>query len=186
MKNYKIDLTVAIFLIGMASCQSSSDNNPAPPISEQENVMEQEMIDTTNSKGMLPATQHAMIVRTNFDSNESWEQLITAISTPDPVFGFLPNFSEVNDSRFANKREEELSQLVPKGYWNSFMFVADSITLNNEEQLILCVDLRENKMASFRVVPDQMWGVENNLTLANMEFESFATSCDEDGVFRGF
>jgi uncharacterized protein DUF6924 len=31
-----------------------------------------------------------------------------------------------------------------------------------------------------------MWGVENNLSLANMDFEEFADSVDADGVFRGF
>jgi len=28
--------------------------------------------------------------------------------------------------------------------------------------------------------------VENNLSLANMDFEEFADSVDADGVFRGF
>jgi hypothetical protein len=31
-----------------------------------------------------------------------------------------------------------------------------------------------------------MWGVENNLSLANMDWEDFAATVDEDGVFRGF
>jgi hypothetical protein len=31
-----------------------------------------------------------------------------------------------------------------------------------------------------------MWGVENNLSIANMVFAEFAGAVDEDGVFRGF
>jgi hypothetical protein len=31
-----------------------------------------------------------------------------------------------------------------------------------------------------------MWSVENNLSIANMEFGEFAGNLDQDGVFRGF
>jgi hypothetical protein len=30
------------------------------------------------------------------------------------------------------------------------------------------------------------WSVENNLSLANMDFEEFANAVDVDGLFRGF
>jgi hypothetical protein len=38
----------------------------------------------------------------------------------------------------------------------------------------------------FRVVPAELWGVENNLSIANMDFAEFAHHADPDGVFRGF
>jgi hypothetical protein len=31
-----------------------------------------------------------------------------------------------------------------------------------------------------------MWGVENNLSLANMDFAEFADATDPDGIFCGF
>jgi hypothetical protein len=31
-----------------------------------------------------------------------------------------------------------------------------------------------------------MWGIENNLSTANMDFAEFADEVDDDGVFRGF
>jgi hypothetical protein len=31
-----------------------------------------------------------------------------------------------------------------------------------------------------------MWGVENNLSVANMDFHEFADNVEDDGVFRGF
>jgi hypothetical protein len=31
-----------------------------------------------------------------------------------------------------------------------------------------------------------MWGIENNLSIANMDFEEFAENVDDDGIFRGF
>jgi hypothetical protein len=32
----------------------------------------------------------------------------------------------------------------------------------------------------------EIWAVENNLSLGNMDFEDFAGAVDANGVFRGF
>jgi hypothetical protein len=40
--------------------------------------------------------------------------------------------------------------------------------------------------ATFRVIPSSISEPENNLRIANMDFEEFADSTDDDGVFRGF
>jgi hypothetical protein len=31
-----------------------------------------------------------------------------------------------------------------------------------------------------------MWAVENNLSIANMDYDEFAAAVDEDGIFRDF
>jgi hypothetical protein len=33
--------------------------------------------------------------------------------------------------------------------------------------------------------PSELWAVENNLKIANMDWQEFAAAVDEDGVFRG-
>jgi hypothetical protein len=38
----------------------------------------------------------------------------------------------------------------------------------------------------FRCIPSELWSVDNNLNIANMDWEDFAGSTGEDGVFRGF
>jgi hypothetical protein len=58
--------------------------------------------------------------------------------------------------------------------------------MTDPEHPVLVVDLYSEPGRSFRVVPSEMWGVENNLSLANMDFEEFADAVDRDGVFRGF
>jgi len=35
-------------------------------------------------------------------------------------------------------------------------------------------------------VASELWGIENNLSIANMDFWEFAAAVDEDGVHRGF
>ena len=40
--------------------------------------------------------------------------------------------------------------------------------------------------ATFRVVPSEMWSVQNNLTISNMDREDLAGNVDGEGIFRGF
>lgn len=50
-------------------------------------------------------------------------------------------------------------------------------------------DLRRDEIRILRVAPGETVStaaIENNLSLAYMDFEDFASSTDEDGVFRGF
>jgi hypothetical protein len=65
------------------------------------------------------------------------------------------------------------------------LFIADSTTLTSPDHPILVVDLMENR-APFRCIPGELWSVENNLNIANMDWEEFADAAGEDGVFRGF
>ena len=50
----------------------------------------------------------------------------------------------------------------------------------------MVMDLYTERGRAFRVIPSEIEGVENNLSLANMDFGEFADSADRDGIFRGF
>jgi hypothetical protein len=80
---------------------------------------------------------------------------------------------------------EQLMELVPQGSDHTYLFVVDGTALSHPEQPILCLDLTDEPGRTFRVIPSEMWGVENNLSLANMDFDEFASLVDADGVFRG-
>jgi hypothetical protein len=54
------------------------------------------------------------------------------------------------------------------------------------EHLLLVVDLYAERGREFRAEPSQIQGIENNLSIANMDFAEFADNCDPEGVFRGF
>ena len=56
----------------------------------------------------------------------------------------------------------------------------------SEEPTVTVVDRYGVPGRSFRVVLPEVWGVENNLRLANMDFEDFLRAVGSDGVFRGF
>jgi hypothetical protein len=66
-----------------------------------------------------------------------------------------------------------------------FLFVVDRVSLAGPDRPILCVDLADQPGRAFRVTSTEMWSVENNLSLANMDLNDFSSSVDKDGVFRG-
>lgn len=59
--------------------------------------------------------------------------------------------------------------------------------MTNPDHPILFVDLTGgNGRLPFRCIPAELWGIDNNLNIANMDWEGFASAADRDGVFRGF
>ena len=122
------------------------------------------------------------LVRTDFSDDAAWDSLVQAASGVSPD-GFQAILRVVNDPAHDGAQPEQLAGED----WHdaAVFFVGDSEAQSNAEQPILCV-APDNLANTFRCVPSELWGVENNLRLANMDFRDFVENADEDGVFRGF
>ena len=134
---------------------------------------------------MLPTSDNSLLLRTDFSDDAAWAALCEAVQIPSEE-GFQANLDCISDPAYDGLTVEQLVKLVPKGGDRAFAFVADRIALTEPEQPVLVVDLYDEPGRTFRVIPREMWGVENNLSIANMDYSEFADSADADGVFRGF
>lgn len=134
----------------------------------------------------LPYSDRPIVLRTDFQNDSIWSKVCSEIQQPNEQFGFRANVEFLNDSAFENDTAELIWSDSTSLYSWSFLFIVDSITLSKAEHPILCIGLDKDKGKSFRVIPTEMWGVENNLSISNMDFEDFSNSTDPDGVFRGF
>jgi hypothetical protein len=93
----------------------------------------------------------------------------------------------VSDPAFENASWAEVRAAVPAhNEGASVLFIADATTLSSPDHPILVVDLLDRDLAPFRCVPSELWGVDNNLNLANLDWVDVADEVDDDGVFRGF
>jgi hypothetical protein len=92
----------------------------------------------------------------------------------------------LSDRAYEGLITDEVADLARRGPYRSFLFVVDGESLQNPEHLILVLDLLREPGRTFRVISREMWGVENNLSIANMDFSDSADSADAGGVFRGF
>lgn len=124
------------------------------------------------------------LIRTDFSNETLWHSVVKQCKV-QTIEGYHAYFLPVSDTTYSNKTPEEIAQLLPENYSYYFVLIADEQTFNNPEHSVLCLDLYENSMESFRVIPSKLHVVENNLSIANMDFYDFQQNCDENGIFRG-
>jgi hypothetical protein len=123
------------------------------------------------------------LVRTDFSSPTAWREVVDAIHR-DWEDGFRAQVTILDDPAFDGWTADRLAAL-PRDTCPPILLVADATTMTNPERLVLCVDLL-SAQKSFRVILPQLWSVENNLSLCNLDFDDFAGSLDGEGVYRGF
>ncbi|WP_459549913.1 DUF6630 family protein [Nocardia sp. X0981] len=137
---------------------------------------------------MAGLPRKAVLVRTWFGDDGAWGSLVREVLTPSGE-GFLAYTTPVNDPEFEDLSPEALQAKQPDGAIVSFL--ADEITLTHPEHPILAVrvlppqDSHRGDHKPFRVVPAQLWSVENNINEANLDWEDFANRVDADGIYRG-
>ncbi len=132
----------------------------------------------------IPETEDALVLRTDFTDDTAWDALCTAIR--EPVEEFRAYVTFVSEPEYEGRTTEELLAHVPHTSDHTFMFIVDRTTFAVPDHPILVVDLITEPGRTFRVLPSEMWAIENNLSTANMDFREFADAVDPDGVFRGF
>ncbi len=140
----------------------------------------------TNIMRKLPSTDDPIVMRTDFSNDFEWQTIYNEIVTPNPKFGFLPNVVFVNDTTVHDYTEEQLLCDSSLEYNHAFIFIVDKFTITNPEHPVLCIGLKHNRGLKLRTIPSEMWAIENNLSISNMDFEEFVGAVDKDGIFRGF
>jgi len=126
-----------------------------------------------------------LLLRTHFSDDVTWAALCEAVQATTEE-GFQARVDCISDPAYDGLTVEQLVALAPKSGDHSFVFIVDRLALTDPERPVLVVDLHDEPGRTFRVIPREMWGVENNLSVANMDYADFAESVDPDGVFRGF
>ena len=142
--------------------------------------------DARPDRKTIPTTENTLVLRTDFSDEAAWESLCAAIQEPDEEFGFTANVDFISDPEYDGLTVEKLPSLFQEDPPQSFAFIIDHISLTHPDHPILVVDLQNEPCRTFRVIPKEMWNVENNLSIANMDFDEFADAVDPEGVFRGF
>lgn len=135
------------------------------------------------------AEDKSLVLRTDFSDEPGWKALCKAIEEPQTADNFQARVYYISDKHYEGAEVDDLLALDHAAANRSFLFVIDKTAMSDLEHPILVIDVDKQygePGRKFRVIPSEMWGVENNLGLANMDFEDFANNADPDGVFRGF
>lgn len=134
----------------------------------------------------LPETENPLVIRTDFSNQEVWESICAAINRPVGDPDFLAYVEFLSDENYKDVDKPQLLKLFPGDYEHSFFIVVDQTAVSKAGNPLLVVDLSDEPGREFRAVPEAIQTIENNLSLANMDFEEFANGVDEDGILRGF
>jgi hypothetical protein len=135
----------------------------------------------------IPETENALVLRTDFSDQKAWEQICAIIRKPSGLFRFRAYVDFLADEQYSGISKAQVLKLLPQNYHHSFIMIVDQITISHAEHPLLIVDLFDEGMGNeFRALPTQIHSIENNLSIANMDFEEFAGSVDGNGIFRGF
>ncbi|MFG2825414.1 DUF6924 domain-containing protein [Kitasatospora sp. NPDC048365] len=132
-----------------------------------------------------PEDLTSLILRTDFSSDAAWEVVRAAIDGADEY----RHATYVNDRSFNGVSVQALvdaDAVADDDDKLCYLFVADTITMTDEEHPLLAVDLYDEPGRTFRVAPRCYADVSANLTIANMDFAEFADAADASGTFRGF
>jgi hypothetical protein len=134
----------------------------------------------------IPETLESLVLRTDFSDEAAWNALCVAIEMPTPLEDFRAIVKFVSDRAFEGIGVAQVLENIPQNWRQSFLFIVDHKAIADPEHPVLVLDLYEEHGRTFRVIPTEIWGVENNLSISNMDFAEFANNADADGVFRGF
>ncbi|MGW2254300.1 DUF6924 domain-containing protein [Kitasatospora sp. NPDC001660] len=127
----------------------------------------------------------SLVLRTDFSSDAAWEVVRTTIdrSSEDRTATYVsdPAFSGVGLQALvaADAAADEDDKIC-------HLFLADTITMTDEEHPLLAVDLYDEPGRTFRVPPRWYADVSANLSIANLDFADFADAVDASGTFRDF
>jgi len=157
----------------------------------------------------LPKTDETLLIRTDYTRDDIWKTVCSESKEMDPAVRKALEFSKqcnklaggptgrpidelgtslhiISDSQYADATLDQLLAILPTGYDHTFLFIADKTCIEHPDRPLLVVDLYTGRGRTFRTVPSQAFGIQSNLSIANMDWEEFADNVDADGIFRGF
>src|SRR5579859_5226052 len=146
------------------------------------------MLTEMELKVLLPFTKDTPVIRTDFQDDASWKSICDLIRQPrnETEQDFYAYVDFIENPNFRDRSEQELLAMVPRDYWHTFLFIVDKAASQTPDFPVLVMDLSSEPGRTFRAIPSEIQGIQNNLSIANMDFYEFADNADQDGVFRGF
>ncbi|MGW0434685.1 DUF6924 domain-containing protein [Micromonospora sp. NPDC003197] len=132
----------------------------------------------------LPPITTSLVLRVDFTEDAEWDVLKAALIAED-----LHTATFVSDPQYDGVSIQDLVQADAGAADNdklTYVFLADTTTMADEEHPLLAVDLYDQPGRTFRTPPRWYADISANLSIANMNFAEFADRADTSGTFRGF
>ena len=134
-----------------------------------------------------PNQSDPWVVRTDFSDDDRWSSVRELIGAPQKEVGitFFAYVDYVNDETHRDREPHEVVLSLPDDYADMFCFLVDRECIENKDNPVLVVgfypsdnesfnrlprDTPIGDIVTFRALPSQIQGIQNNLSLANIDF----------------
>jgi hypothetical protein len=132
----------------------------------------------------LPPSDASLLVRTYFADAAAWHAARSAALSENDD-GFRAYVEVVDDPSWDGATTADVRAATLSGEHAAVLFIADRVATEGDFP-ILVIDLSPEARSPFRCIARELWGVDNNLNLANIDWDEFAANADSDGIHRGF
>src|SRR5579863_783387 len=152
----------------------------------------------------LPQSDKTLLIRTDFSNDAAWQDIRDAVVQPGPELerhlGLLSDMHEavgealdpietnlhiVDERDYAGATLQQLLEALDDNANHILLIIVDQTAVSNPEHPVLIVDLLSKRGQTFRALPSCVFEIESNLSICNMDWEEFANSADDNGVYRG-
>ena len=133
----------------------------------------------------LPSTEASLLVRTDFNDDVAWEAT-KAAALAENDDGFRAYVHVVDDATLGEATWQDLRRATRAlEHRAAVLFIVDRAALAGDHP-IQVVDVSSDSRPPFRCVASELWGVDNNVNAATMDWEDYADNVESDGIYRGF
>ncbi|MFG2598944.1 DUF6924 domain-containing protein [Streptomyces sp. NPDC048462] len=136
----------------------------------------------------LPDSDNTLLIRTDFSDEAAWRALQEAIATPNDD-GFLAYVDLIDDPAYRDLTTDQIVSLAPG---SDLLIVADGTALTTPGMQLLAVqpweeddEKGDEKYGELRVVAEDLWVIENNISIGNVSWEEYVDAAGENGVYGG-
>jgi hypothetical protein len=181
--------TLLFALLTISGCESHEQAQKEESLVVTDTVPETPMVNEVTEMKPIPNTDDTPVMRTDFSNRAAWEAICKAVQKPSPE-GFEADVTFIDDRAFEGMTKQQLLASIPNDYPHTFIIIVDQKAITEAEHPLLIVNLYGDPSADpgaeFRAVPSVIQDIQNNLSIANMDFVDFSGAVDGGGVFRGF
>jgi len=125
------------------------------------------------------------VVRTDYSDDEAWATVRRDMEAPSDE-GFVAALEFLDSPDFDGLTPDQIRSSMPASHQGKLVFIVDSDAIGGPTHAVLVVDLHDPPHESFRATPRAVQAIQNNLPIANMDWEDFAVPAGRFGVFDGF
>ncbi|RJL35833.1 DUF6924 domain-containing protein [Bailinhaonella thermotolerans] len=135
---------------------------------------------------VLPDVDALFVVRTDYSDEERWGAVRALLADMEDD-RWMPErpvrMRFVENPAYHGLPARQILALLPDGYVDPLLIIADKVTLDSPETPFLVIE--RDSGIGLRVIPSELDHLHVNIYIGNVDLGGYIETSDADGLFRG-